>query len=139
MSGKVIDNTAAALNTSLNLRLMNNNVITSNIANSDTPGYKAKRLEFETALKNSLEVGDDLRMNVSDQGHQLMKDTDPVHPEIYEDPNYVETLDGNTVNRGEEMARLQENQLLYESSVELLKKKLGMMRYGITEGGGGGR
>ncbi|MBU6376072.1 MAG: hypothetical protein KGQ59_08760, partial [Bdellovibrionales bacterium] len=36
------DPTIGALNTVMNLRLMNQNVISSNIANADTPGYKAK-------------------------------------------------------------------------------------------------
>ena len=41
-----------ALNTSMNLRLMNQNVISSNVANADTPGYKAKTMEFESAPRN---------------------------------------------------------------------------------------
>jgi flagellar basal body rod protein FlgB len=34
------------------------------------------------------------------------------------------------------MTNLAENQLLYDASVEMLKRKLGMLKYGITEGGG---
>jgi flagellar basal body rod protein FlgB len=63
--------------------------------------------------------------------------TDPVEPEIYEDPTTgVESLDGNTVDRADQMAKLAENQLLYDASVEMLKKKLGMLKYSISEGGG---
>ena len=57
--------------------------------------------------------------------------------EIYDDPNGIESLDGNTVDRSAEMAKLAENQLLYDASVEMLKKKLGMLKYAIGEGGGG--
>ena len=35
-----------------------------------------------------------------------------------------------------EMSKLAENQLLYDAAVEMLKKKFGMLKYGITEGGG---
>lgn len=131
------DPTIGALNTSLNLRLLNQNVISSNIANADTPGYKAKAVEFESALRDALGVGDRLPAQAADDRHIVHRATDPVHPEIYDDPNGVESLDGNTVDRAAEMAKLAENQLLYDASAEMLKRKLGMLRYAITEGGGG--
>ncbi len=130
------DNTIGALNTSLNLRLMNQNVISSNVANADTPGYKAKRMEFEDAFRQTLGVDGNLQMEASDPEHIVVQSTDPVTPGIVEDANGVESLDGNTVNRGQEMARMVENQKLYEASAEMLKKKLGMLKYSITEGGG---
>ncbi len=120
-----------ALNTSLNLRLMNQNVISSNIANADTPGYKSKAMEFESVLRDVLNPNPNVV-----EGRRLTG-TEPVEPEIYEDPNTgVESLDGNTVDRADQMAKLAENQILYDSSVEMLKKKLGMLKYAISEGGG---
>jgi flagellar basal-body rod protein FlgB len=126
-----------ALNTSLNLRLTNQNVLSSNIANADTPGYKAQKLEFEGALREALGTEGGLKPVATDEKHIARKPTDPVNPEIYDDPNGVESLDGNTVDRAAEMAKLAENQLLYDASVEMLKRKLGMLKYSITEGGGG--
>ncbi len=125
-----------ALNTTLNLRLLNQNVISANIANADTPGYKAKAVEFESALRDALGVGDQVQVEQSDSKHIVHRTTDPVQPEIYDDPNGVESLDGNTVNRADEMAKLAANQLLYDASTEMLKRKLGMLKYAITEGGG---
>lgn len=131
------DPTIGALNTSLNLRLMNQNVISSNIANADTPGYKSKAMEFESAFRDALAVGGTLPAEGTHPDHIVHRTTDPVDPEIYDDPNGVESLDGNTVDRSAEMAKLAENQLVYDASAELLKKKLGMLKYAITEGGGG--
>ncbi len=125
-----------ALNTSLNLRQANQNVISSNIANADTPGYKTKKMEFESSLRDALGVGDRLPTNDTNPRHIIHHTTDPTDPEIYEDPNDVVSLDGNTVDRSAEMAKLAENQLLYDASVEMLKKKLGMLKYAVTEGGG---
>ncbi|MGE0616300.1 MAG: flagellar basal body rod protein FlgB [Bacteriovoracia bacterium] len=136
MSNKLFDSTIGALNTSLNARMVNQNVINSNIANADTPNYKAKKLEFETALREALDVGEGIRPEQTHAGHQVPKELDPIHPEIVEDPNGVESLDGNTVDRSAEMAKSTENQIMYNASVELLKKKLGMLKYGISEGGG---
>ena len=136
MSDSGFDPVIGALNTSLNLRLLSQNVISSNIANADTPGYKAKAVEFESALRDALGVGNRLPVADGDPRHILHRSTDPVYPEIYDDPNGVESLDGNTVDRAAEMAKLAENQILYDASAEMLKRKLGMLKYAISEGGG---
>ena len=130
------DSTIGALNTALNLRLTNQNVIASNIANADTPGYKAKALDFEASLREALGTTPGERPAATDPGHIQRRPTDPVRPEIYDDPNGVESLDGNTVDRSAEMAKMAENQLLYDAAVEMLKKKLAMQKYAIGEGGG---
>ncbi len=130
------DPVIGALNTSLNLRLMNQNVISANIANADTPGYKAKSMEFETALRQALGTSEQTSPVATHKGHRSPASTDPIQPEIFDDPNGVESLDGNTVDRASEMAKMAENELMYNASVELLRKKLGQLKYVISEGGG---
>jgi len=130
------DPTSGALNTALNLRLINQNVISSNVANADTPGYKSQTMEFEGALRDALGVGGGLAPVETHGRHIVHRSTDAVEPEIYDEPNGVESLDGNTVDRAGEMARMAENQLLFDASAEMLKKKLGMLKYAISEGGG---
>jgi flagellar basal-body rod protein FlgB len=137
MSDHIFDSTIGALNTSLNLRTMNENVISANIANADTPGYKSQAMEFENAFRSALGIDGAQDIKVTNRNHIAPRPNDSVSPEIYDDPNGVESLDGNTVDRSTEMAKMAENQLLYEASIEMLKKKLGMLKYGITEGGGG--
>lgn len=136
MSSSGFDATIGALNTSMNLRLMNQNVISSNIANADTPGYKAQKMEFEGALRQALAIDGNLQLETDHPEQMALSPTHPVQPAIFDDPNGIASLDGNTVNRAEEMARMVENQQLYEASAEMLKKKLGMLKYSITEGGG---
>jgi flagellar basal-body rod protein FlgB len=135
VSDRLLDPTIGALNTSLNLRLMNQNVIASNIANADTPNYKAKAMEFESAFREALQSGDDLGMQRPEEGHMGPSAIDAIHPEIYEVPNGVESLDGNTVNRSEEMTKMAENQMMYETGIELLRRKLGMLKYAVNDGG----
>lgn len=134
MSG--FDSTIGGLSTAMDLRLVNQNVISSNIANADTPGYKAKKVEFEGALRQVLGVDDQLPLEGDSPEHIVVRSTDPVSPAVVDDMNGIESLDGNTVNRSEEMAKMAENQLLYDAAAEMLKKKLGMLKYSITEGGG---
>src|SRR5262245_59109952 len=97
------DPVIGALNTALNLRLLNQNVISANIANADTPGYKAKAVEFESALRDALGISNQSDVTQTHPEHIVHHATDPVQPEIYEDPNGVESLDGNTVDRASEM------------------------------------
>jgi flagellar basal-body rod protein FlgB len=130
------DPVIGALNTSLNLRQIEHNIVSSNIANADTPGYKAKTMDFESALRDALSSDSRLQPTDVDPRHRIHRATDPVDPAIYEDPNGVESLDGNTVDRATEMAKMAENQLLYDASVEMLKRKLGMLKYAVAEGGG---
>src|ERR1700694_4124644 len=117
MDNSGFDPMLGALNTSLNLRLLNQNLISSNIANADTPGYKSKTMEFESALRDALGSGDGMSAAETNSKHIVHRSTEPVDPEIFEDPNGVESLDGNTVDRAGEMAKLAENQLLYDASI----------------------
>jgi flagellar basal-body rod protein FlgB len=132
----LIDPTIQALNQNLNLRLQQQNVISGNIANADTPGYKAKAVSFEQAMRDAMDTGDGVKLETSDPEHFGSRGPEAVQADVYDDPNGVESLDGNTVDRAGEMAKMKENQILYNASIETLRKKLGMLEYGITEGGG---
>jgi flagellar basal-body rod protein FlgB len=131
---KLEDNTLKALATSLNYRLMRNKLITSNIANAETPGYKAKRIDFEEALARALDVDETQKLKIDDEKHFNVGGGgfNNLQPEIYEDPNGVVSEDGNTVDREKEMAAMAENKILYDASVQLLNKKLGLMKYAIS-------
>ena len=94
-------------------------------------------MEFEQKFREVLGITDDITIDATNPRHIAPRETDPVHPEVYEDPNGVESLDGNTVDRAAEMAKLSENQILYNATIEMLKRKLGMLKYSISEGGGG--
>ena len=114
----------------------NQNVVASNIANADTPGYKAQKLEFEDALRNALEISGRLQMEGSDPNHYIKADPGHIDPAIYDNPNGVVHLDGNTVDRNAEQVELASNQMQYDAAADMLRRKLGLIRYAITEGGG---
>jgi flagellar basal-body rod protein FlgB len=130
------DPTIRALNQNMNLRLQNQNVISGNIANADTPGYKAKVLNFEQAMRDALDLEENVKLESNSPEHFGSRGPEAVQGDVYDDPNGVESLDGNTVERANEMAKMKENQILYNASIESMRKKLGMLEYGITEGGG---
>jgi flagellar basal-body rod protein FlgB len=127
----VLDTTSKALLHALNYRQMRQEIISSNVANSETPGYKAKRLDFEDALarainidsSQSLHTQNNKHFDVGGGGFKNLK------PETYEDPNGVVNEDGNTVEREAEMARMAENKIMYDATIQMINKKLGLKKY----------
>ncbi|MBI2606796.1 MAG: flagellar basal body rod protein FlgB [Deltaproteobacteria bacterium] len=136
MADTLFDSTVGGLNAVMNFRLANQNVISSNIANADTPGYHAQKMEFETALRDALGVSDRMPMEASDPEHIIKADPGHIDPVIYDNPSGVINLDGNTVDRASEMVSMAENELQYNAATELLRRKLGVLKYAINEGGG---
>ena len=132
---KATDQTLKALATALNLRRLRQDIISSNIANADTPHYKAKRIDFEAALARALDIDGHLGMKSSHEKHFDVGSGgfDSLKPEIYEDPNGVVNEDGNTVDREQEMVRMTENKILYDAAIRLLNKKLGLMKYALKD------
>lgn len=130
----VNDKTLKALTTALNFREMRQELISSNVANANTPGYKAKKLDFEEALARALDVDGQMKMNASDERHFNVGSGgfNNLEPEIYDDPNGVVSENGNTVDVEAEMARMAENKLMYDALVQLINKKMGIMKYAIT-------
>lgn len=130
----VNDKTLKALTTALNFREMRQELISSNVANANTPGYKAKKMDFEEALARALDVDGQMRMNASDDRHHNVGNGgfNNLEPEIYDDPNGIVSENGNTVDVEGEMARMAENKLMYDALVQLINKKMGIMKYAIN-------
>ncbi|MAZ49921.1 MAG: flagellar basal body rod protein FlgB [Halobacteriovoraceae bacterium] len=128
------DKTLQALASAIKFREMRQEVIASNIANAETPGYKAKRVDFEEALARALDVDGELTMKVNDQKHFNVGGGGfkNLKPDIYEDPNGIVSEDGNTVDVQDEMIRQADNQLMYDTLVQLMNKKLGIKKYIIN-------
>jgi len=125
------DKTLKALASAVKFREMRQEVISSNIANAETPGFKAKRLDFEEALARALDVDGQLTMKINDPKHFDVGNGgfNNLKPEVYEDPNGVVSESGNTVDIQDEMAREAENKLMYDALIQMINKKLGMKKY----------
>lgn len=130
----VNDKTIQALAASLNFRELRQKILSANIANAETPGYKAKRVDFEDALRRALDLDGHNSINTESKRHYDLGGGGfgNLKPDVYQDPNGVVSEDGNTVNRDHEMAIQAENRLLYEAAVQLLNKKLGLKKYIVT-------
>jgi flagellar basal-body rod protein FlgB len=133
---KLEDKTLQALTASLKFRQLRQELHASNIANAETPGYKAKKLDFEEALARALDVDDLLAMKSSDSRHFNVGggSFNNLQPEVYEDSNGIVSPDGNNVDRDQEMAEMAENKVMYDATVQLINKKLGLLKYAIGSG-----
>ncbi len=131
----LFDKTTSALQTSLNMRQMRHNLTSSNIANAETPGYKAQKLDFEEALARSIDI-DGLRgMSTSSEDHfSVGGKTASVKPDIYNNPDGATSNDGNTVDLEKEMSSLSENAILYKTALQLINKKMAALKYAASEG-----
>lgn len=133
---KIDDKTMQALTASLKFRQLRQELHASNIANAETPGYKAKKLDFEDALARALDVDGQLAMKTSDSQHFNVGGGgfNNLQPEIYEDSNGIVSPDGNNVDRDAEMAEMAENKIMYDATVQLINKKLGLLKYAVGSG-----
>lgn len=130
----VNDKTLQALAAAAKFREMRQEIISSNIANSEVPGYKAKRLDFEEALARALDVDGELTMKMTDPKHFNVGGGgfNNLKPELRESTSGVVDDTGNTVDVQDEMARQAENKIMYDAIVQLMNKKLGLMKYVVN-------
>ncbi len=129
----LFDKTTDALSTALKMRQMRHNVTSSNIANAETPHYHAKKLDFENALANALDMDGMNGLATSNKEHFALGSKPAVSPELYENPDVAVSNDGNTVDLEKEMSSLAENSIMYKTALQLINKKMAALKYAISE------
>ena len=131
MSGSVLfDSTIGLLEQSLDLRNRSHRMLSSNIANAETPGYAARHLKFEKALHAAFDPETE-KMEATDEDHFGFVGTlDAVEGEVEVSGGAGE---GNGVRMQEEMAKLSENQIKYEAATRMLSRKFASLQYVIQE------
>lgn len=116
----------------LKFRAHRNQVLSSNIANADTPNYKARDLSFKDALNNANQKA--LNMTrTSDLHKQAWGQTPDGAKTMYRVPHQP-TLDGNTVEMDVEQAAFAENALQYRASLAFLDGKIRTLRFALKGG-----
>lgn len=138
---KIFDVGIDALEKDMNFRLQRQNLISSNLANINTGGYQAKDINFDEALKEVYKNGEaqegssEMNMSRTDGMHLEMNDGrlagDGDETFVVQAPG----IDENGVDLDREMARMAENSVMYSASSTAIRKKLGMLKYAVQEGG----
>ena len=121
---KIFDKTIDGLAQAIHMRKLKQDLISSNLANAETPGYKAKVFEFEEALARQLDLDNLRQLSTNHSDHIAVGGGQgSIRPQIYDDPNGVTSPDGNTVDLEKEMTRLSENQIQFKAAIQLINKK----------------
>jgi flagellar basal-body rod protein FlgB len=137
---KLFGSTIDLMAKNLDLRAKNQTYIAANVANAETPNFRAKTFSFEDQLKDALKN--------KDAGSMATVPANPRHIPIkgiarklddvdgIVDENITSGLgrDGNGVDLEREMGRMAENQILYNASVQILAKKFDDLKYAVKGG-----
>lgn len=128
------DKTQLVLKKALDSQSERHLLISSNISNIDTPGYKAKDIDFKGALKAALGVDDSLAMRTTHRGHigPNRADIKGLQAEPFIETDAAKS-NGNNVNIDKEMMKLAENQISYNATIQMKAKRFSTIRAAITE------
>lgn len=127
----IFGKTIGLLEKALNVRLMQHDLLASDLANADTPGYKEKHLDFRATMASCVDGGGSLPLERTEPGHLAGGDS-PMGAQVrlVSDPG-PQGADGNTVNADTELVRLGENGLLYNATVEALARDLAILKQSV--------
>jgi flagellar basal-body rod protein FlgB len=138
------DPTSKALRTALSGLQMRQQTIANNIANVDTPNYKAQAVTFENALQSELAGPPGRRpklitigLDTTDSRHiplQPQVKTYDARPTATASTEGSLRTDGNNVDVEREMTKLAETQITYSALGQVTSAKLGVLRSAIREG-----
>ncbi len=97
--------------------------ISRNLANVDTPGYKAQTVDFETTLKRMLSHDDSLPLKITNAGHQTSP-TKQVGMTLSDRPGGSSRADENNVDIDVELADMSQVGIQYQAVSQAISKKL---------------
>ncbi len=140
--------TIGLLERALDIRSEQHRSTTANIANQDTPMYKATEVNFKAAIRDAsgrsmsgpMAVTNPMhfpstaalgRTNVKHLPGESVASTTPSY--IVESKNKSVRLDGNNVRAEQEMAKLAENTLMYNATVQIVGGKLASLKNTIRD------
>ena len=116
----------------LQLRAHRQQVIASNIANADTPGYVARDFDFAQALKSVQGGASVSNVALTDARHLRLGSADPRQAEMAYTVQTQPAQDGNSVDLDRERANFVDNSIRYESTLRFINGHVKTMLSAIT-------
>ena len=124
------------LETALDSRATRHSVVASNIANVETPGYRASRVSFEEALQQAMpgNGSGSLTMRTTHPGHlPPANGVASLQAEVDYDRTSAQRPDGNTVDLDREIVTMSKNKLMYNAVSQVISHKFQGLRSAIQE------
>lgn len=124
MNSRFMGRTVGFLSHALDYRSAKHSVISSNLANIDTPGYQPQELRFDQELRRAVDK-EGVSLRKTDEKHFPHPERGPFSGKGSHtlEPQSAEWGESNQLNIDKEMAKMVQNNLLYEASAKLLGKK----------------
>jgi len=119
-----------SLGVGLKLRAQRQQLLAANIANADTPGYKAVDLDFADALGRA--AGSRIGLATTQAGHLRGRAGEPNGVAVKYRIPAQDSIDGNTVEIDRETALFTENALAYQANAQFLGDTIRTLRLAIT-------
>ena len=123
---------SSVLTKGLNLSADRQLLIASNISNADTPGYKASDMDFSKHMEEALSNSEPLKMVSTTNKHYGTVPNDTQDAEVFEQPQAARS-NGNNVEMDKEMARMAENQLMYNMITQVIIKQDSTLTAAVSE------
>jgi flagellar basal-body rod protein FlgB len=116
----------------LNLRAQRHQILASNIANADTPNYKARDFDFSSAMQQALGGGEfDLNLARTARGH-LTGNGGGTGTHLQYRTETQSAVDGNTVNMDVERNQIADNAIQYQILTQLIGDKFKGLRTAMS-------
>jgi len=110
----------------MHLQSRRTQLISQNLANSDTPGYKAQDIDFKSAMKSVANGSMQASLKATQAGHIQPKGFFMGSEQLYRQP-MQSSLDGNTVEPHVEMAEFTENSMRYLMTLRIMSGRINGM------------
>jgi flagellar basal-body rod protein FlgB len=119
--------------TALKLRSQRTEVLAANLANADTPNYRARDIDFKAALAEAGAPGRGVHLATTKAGHIGAGGVNgTASPELKYRVPLAPALDGNTVDTQLEQAAFAENSVRYQATLQFLSSKFRGLMTAIT-------
>lgn len=132
----IFDKTMRLIERTLDLRAARHQVIVSNIANEETPGYRSKDMRFQDALASAARGRPDVSLAVTHGRHLGIRGDAVARAagRVVDTGDGDLPLDANTVNLEIEMAKLSDNAMHYNTAATVMGARLRQLLGVIREG-----
>ncbi len=117
----------------MDLRLIRQNIVASNLANIENPNYKARRIDFEEKLQAALNLKESGAMARTNERH--LPTSVLVEPDFYKELEIRVVQGEDSVDLDKEMTIQAKNVLAYKTLSNVLTKEFQLLKDVIVEGG----
>ena len=137
-AGFMQDPTLEAMGTYMTRLSKRQQMVASNIANIDTPGYRTRDVSFRLTMQEILSGGEiPMKSGATDRPHLPAWTSIPLEPEVFEVEGLTMRADRNNVDIDREMLKLGETSFAYAMVTQLLRGKFRTISSAIQEGRAG--